>query len=296
MLKNIIRALRLPFLSASILPFVFGSLVVRKQFNLPAFILGLLAAAFTHLSANLINDYADSKSGVDWQDKRFFGSFGGSKLIQEKVLSEQFYLEAALLCAMIASLSVTLLAVVLKDASAIVLYLLVVFLSWQYSSGPLKFSYRMLGEVFIFLLFGPALVMGGYFIQSGIFPDLNSFLLSLPFGFFTLAILFANEIPDFADDKKAHKHTWVNMLGPKNSFILYYAIMLMGFLSVSMNIYRGYLAPLAALSFVFIVPAIKAMNILRRHYEDKFKLVQSSRLTIMIQFLVSVILILGIKR
>ena len=81
MLKNIIRALRLPFLSASILPFVFGSLVVRKQFNLPAFILGLMAAAFTHLSANLINDYADSKSGVDWQDKRFFGFFGGSKLI-----------------------------------------------------------------------------------------------------------------------------------------------------------------------------------------------------------------------
>ena len=75
----------LPFLSASVLPFVFGSLIIRDNFNLAGFLLGLVAVMSTHLSANLINDYADSKSGADWQDRSFYGLFGGSKLIQEKV-------------------------------------------------------------------------------------------------------------------------------------------------------------------------------------------------------------------
>jgi 1,4-dihydroxy-2-naphthoate octaprenyltransferase len=65
MLKNIIRALRFPFLCASVLPFVFGSLIQKHNFNLSGFLLGLVAVMGTHLSANLINDYADSKSGVD---------------------------------------------------------------------------------------------------------------------------------------------------------------------------------------------------------------------------------------
>ena len=72
MIKNISRALRLPFITASILPFIFGSLIVRKNFNSAGFTLGLLAAIFTHLSANLINDYFDSRSGVDWLDKNSF--------------------------------------------------------------------------------------------------------------------------------------------------------------------------------------------------------------------------------
>ena len=70
--KNIIRALRLPFINVSILPFVFGSLIARKNFNLSGFLAGLSAVIFTHLSANLINDYSDSRTEADWQDKSYF--------------------------------------------------------------------------------------------------------------------------------------------------------------------------------------------------------------------------------
>ena len=166
MISHLVRALRLPFLSASVLPFIFGSLIQRSSFNVKGFILGLSAAAATHLSANLINDYADSKSGADWQDRRFYGLFGGSKLIQEKVFSEKFYLRLALFFAFVSAFSVVLLAFVLKTIAVIGLYLVILFLSWSYSFGPLRFSYRRCGEFFIFLLFGPCLVMGGYFLMQ----------------------------------------------------------------------------------------------------------------------------------
>jgi 1,4-dihydroxy-2-naphthoate octaprenyltransferase len=292
--KNIIRALRLPFINVSILPFVFGSLIARKNFNLPGFLAGLSAVIFTHLSANLINDYSDSGTGADWQDKKFYGLFGGSKLIQEDLLPAKFYFKAALLCAGLALVSVILLAAVLKTYLVILIYPLIIIFSWQYTARPLSFSYNYLGEFFLFLLLGPVTVMGGYFIQTGIFPDLRSFILSLPAGFFTAAILFANEIPDFPGDSIAGKNNLVALCGPKKAFRLYYLIVFLGFCSIGLGIYLGYLGLVSLFSFLLIFLALKAGIILKENYADKPKLIVSSKLAINIQMLVIIILILGL--
>ncbi|MCX5695962.1 MAG: prenyltransferase [Candidatus Omnitrophica bacterium] len=294
MLKNIIRALRLPFITASILPFIFGSLISRQNFNLAGFAGGFFAVIFTHLSANLINDYFDSQSGADWQDRNFYGFFGGSKLIQDNLLPEKFYLGVALFCAGLAFICVILLSAILKSGFVLLIYLLIIVLSWQYTAGPLKFSYNYLGEFFIFLLFGPALVMGGYFIQTGIFPDLKSFLMSLPFGFFTAAILFANEVPDFQGDKNSGKHNLVSLCGVKRAFIFYYVLVALGLLAIFFCVSLRYLSGIYTLSFLLIILALKAGNILRSDYSDKIKLIRSSRLTINMQMLASIILILGL--
>ncbi len=294
MVKFIIRALRLPFITASILPFIFGSLIPKVNFNFPGFLLGFFAVFFTHLSANLINDYFDSKSGVDWLDKNFYGLFGGSKLIQENFLSEKFYLKSALFCAGIAFLCVALLAVILKSSFVLIIYLVILILSWQYTAKPLAFSYNYLGELFIFLLFGPALVMGGYFIQSGIFPDVKSFIMSLPSGFFTAAILFANEVPDFLTDKKSGKYNLVSLFGPRRAFIFYYCLIFAGLLAILICVFLGYLSPVSIFSLLLIILAVKAGNTLRSDYFDKLKLIGSSRLTMNIQAFTGIILILGV--
>jgi len=293
MVKDFFRALRLPFLSASILPFVFGSLVIKGNFNFIGFIYGFLAVAATHLSANLINDYADSKSGADWQDRNFYKFFGGSKLIQENVLADKFYLKAAIIFAFISGLCVILLSIVLHSLSVIWLYVLIITLSWLYSQEPLQFSYHRWGEFFIFILFGPALVMGGYFIQTRIFPDLKGFILSLPFGFLTTAILFANEVPDFSDDKKAGKFTWVSISKPERAFLLYYLLIGLAFLSILLNVIFRFLGAWALISLVFIIPAHKAAIILKKYPLDKIRLIESSKLTIAVQSLVSLVLIIG---
>ncbi len=292
MIKNIVRALRLPFLSVSILPFIFGSLIARGNFNLINFFWGFLAAATTHLSANLINDYADSRSGADWQDKNFYKFFGGSKLIQERIFPEKFYFKAAVIFAVIATVSVVFLSLSLNRLSVIGYYLAIIILSWSYSEKPLQFSYYRCGEFFIFILFGPVLVMGAYFIQTGIFPDLKSFMLSLPFGFLATAILFANEVPDFSSDKKAGKFTWVSITGTKGAFWLYYLLICLAFSSILLNVIFGYLSFWTLFSLVFIIPAHKAAIILKNFPFDKTRLIESSKLTIMVQSCVSLVLII----
>ncbi|MDD5595553.1 MAG: prenyltransferase [Candidatus Omnitrophica bacterium] len=292
--QNFARALRLPFITASTLPFIFGSLINRSNFNLLNFFLGLCCVAATHLSANLINDYADSQSGADWQDRNFYKFFGGSKLIQEKVLSEKFYLKTAIFFAIIAVFCAILLSIFLKSLLVISLFTGILILSWLYSKKPLQFSYHRLGEIIIFLLFGPVTVMGGYFIQTGIFPDLKSFLLSLPFAFLTAAILFANEIPDFQEDKGVGKFTWVSIFGEKKSFLLYALIVFFAFFFIFLNLTLGYLKPIVFLSLIFVLPALKACSILKKHPHDKMRLIGSSKITIALQTIVGIVLILGV--
>ncbi|MEI8350166.1 MAG: prenyltransferase [Candidatus Omnitrophota bacterium] len=293
-IKNLSRALRLPFLSASVLPFIFGSLYVRENFHIITFLFGLGAVIATHLSANLMNDYADSKSGADWQDKNFYKFFGGSKLIQEKVFSELFFKRLAAFTALAAGFCVLGLSITLKASSVVGYYLVILLLGWSYSHKPLQFSYRRCGEFIIFLTFGPALVMGGYFIQTKLFPDMKSFLLSVPFGIFTTAILFANEIPDYSDDVRAKKMNWVSILGLDRAYVFYRLLVVAGFISIVVLVQRRYVSPFALCSLLGIFPAVKAIGILKHHYLDKTKLMLSSKLTICIQVMVSVIMIAAI--
>lgn len=204
------------------------------------------------------------------------------------------YFRLAVLFVFLGAGSISLLAVLLKSFLAISLFLIIIFLSWSYSEKPLQFSYRRTGELIIFLLFGPVPVMGGYFIQTGIFPDLRSFLLALPFGFFTTAILFANEVPDYREDKKAGKFTWVSLTGIDKAFLLYLVLILLGLLSIILAVALGFLSFWAYVAFVALVPALKAVDILRQYPDNKLKLMQSSQLTIATQTIVSIILILSV--
>lgn len=286
-------ALRLPFISASALPFIFGSLIIRRNFDIPAFLLGLVCVISTHLGSNLINDYADSRSGVDWQDLKPYKFFGGSKFIQAGLIGEKFYFRASAFCFVLALGCALALSSACNRPAAVLYYLIIMVLGWSYSHKPLELSYHRLGEPIIFLLFGPSLVMGGYFIQTGIFPDAKSFLLSLPMGFLTAAILFANEIPDYPDDKKCNKINWVSFLGPEKSYIIYLVLMACAFGAVAVNLAAGFLGKAAFFSFVFTLPALKAAAILRDHYREKEKLIVSSKLTILVHGLVSLTLIMG---
>lgn len=293
-IKYFFRALRLPFVTASLLPFLAGSLLAKESFLLLRFSLGILIVLFTHLGANMINDYADARSGLDWQDKRFFGFFGGSKLIQENIFSENFFLYASLLLFLFAFLCVTAVSIIFNSPAVVFFYLLFLVLAVMYSLPPLSFSYHKLGELVIFVLFGPVSVMGGYYIQTQIFPHLKSFFISLPFGFFTTAILFANEVADYPEDKTGGKSTWASLFGPQNSYKVFFILYFLGFFSIGINMLLGYMSLWSIISLLALFFLNRAKAIIRSYYFDKTKLLESSRLTIRSHLIVGLSIILGI--
>jgi len=291
-LKAFFKALRLPFILASVLPFIAGSTLISQHFYLTGFLLGLFAVAATHLGANLINDYADSKSGLDWTDQKSYGFFGGSKMIQQNIFREAFYLEASSWFFVTAFIAVVFLSILLEDIAIIGFYLPVMILGIFYSQRPLQLSYNKLGEPVIFLLFGPVLVMGAHYIQGGELRDPASILLSLPFGLLTMSILIANEIPDYQDDRKYGKETWISFLGPRRSYLLYILFPVLALLSVGLSIFLEYLSEISFLAFLGLLPAGGAAFLLRRDFSDKDKLVLASKLAILSHALISLVITL----
>ena len=96
---------------------------------------------------------------------------------------------------------------------------------------------RGLGELAIFLTFGPLLTLGAYYAISSSTVELfsqgfyNAIYIGIPFGFLTTNILFINQFPDTTSDAKTGKNHLVVTFGKKNSRWGYLIILSAAFLS-----------------------------------------------------------------
>lgn len=289
-LKVYARAMRLPFLSASILPYIFGSLFMHNSFNWLTFSLGLCAVISGHIAGNLLNDYADSLTGVDELDTDFYGFFGGSKLIQHRVMSAATFLKMALVSIAICIISLICLVVYLDDYWLIAIILGALLLTASYSCKPLQLSYHGLGELVIAFIFGPVAVLGGAYLQHTPITD-TLFNMSLVFGLLTAAILVTNEIPDAPQDSKAGKKTLVVRIGNYNAFVLYITLVIAAYMFIVIQYWMGGLDWFALLALLLLFIPAKSMFILQKSYNDKPRLTEASKLAITHQTIVGAILI-----
>lgn len=287
------RALRLPFLGASLLPYGAGALSAPAAFRADTFLLGAGCVAATHLAANLVNDYADARSGGDALDPHYYGLFGGSKLIQEGRLSAHVYLRGAVAGAVLALALAALAAWRLRQPTTLAWGAAVVALAWSYSHGPLRLVCRGLGEATVCLLFGPATFAGGWFLQTGALPDSLAGAGGLPQGLFTAAVLVANEVPDAADDARCGKRTLLVRAGAPAGWRLYLLLSMAGLAMTAAAVVGGRLHA-AGLAAVAAVPAVAAAaSILRRCAGRKAACLQASRMAILAQGWVGAALVLA---
>ena len=75
-----------------------------------------------------------------------------------------------------------------------------------YTAGARPLGYLGLGEIFVFIFFGPVAVAGTYYVQS---LEINSIVIlgGLGPGFLSMAILVVNNLRDIKTDKKSNKKT-----------------------------------------------------------------------------------------
>ncbi|WP_324274495.1 1,4-dihydroxy-2-naphthoate octaprenyltransferase [Blastococcus brunescens] len=84
--------------------------------------------------------------------------------------------------------------------------------AWTYTGGPVPYGYRALGEVFVFVFFGPVAVVGTTYVQTGTLPGL-AFAMSVPVGLLIVAILVVNNLRDIDGDAAVGKRTLAVLLG-----------------------------------------------------------------------------------
>lgn len=292
----ITRAARINFLAASLIPFFTGwALALSAGFNInPMMVfLGAMGIASAHIAGNVLNDLADHQSGNDLIDDRRSPFFGGSKVIKDGLVTfrEMIFLAAVFFAVALACALVIFLAA--KDPVIILMLIGAGVLTAGYSLPPLKFSYRRLGELDIFLLFGVLPVAGSFYIFAGKFPG-ASVVVSLPVAFLITAVILCNEVPDATADRAAGKLNLISSSRKANAYKLYAGALILSYISIVANVVMGLASPFILLAAIFYVPGIKAALIIRNSHNDFEKLIKASAMTIALHFFAGIGIIIAV--
>lgn len=248
------------FTLASILPMVIVAVLLNQMNSLSIInaIISIIGIISVHIFGNLYNDYFDVKSGTDEVNNEYFNVgdkslmlrgaqiSGGSRAIELGLITLKktknlgnIMLLIASLCIIFLSINIYLETKSFKNIlGIIVIGFLGSFLAYFYTAKPLRLSARKgLGEIVIFLTFGPLLTLGSLFAMSNTpldiaFYTLKDFILiGIPLGLLTTNILFINQFPDYQSDKKSDKINLVVLFGKKFSRWIYLLNLMLIFFS-----------------------------------------------------------------
>jgi len=205
--------------TVTVMSVLLGALMAH-QFSWTWFLLTFLGALLMHAGVNVISDAFDYRRGVDtWR------VLGSSRVLVDGLMNPSAHLRWGLLLFGLGCV-IGLILAYFRGWPVIIFGLVGAILGFFYTAPPLGFKYKALGDLAVFLTFGPLIVMGTYYVLvQQIWWKL--FWLSVPFGLLTIAILHGNNFRDIEEDLRAGYKTIAGLLGPRGSSI-YYLVLVVG--------------------------------------------------------------------
>jgi 1,4-dihydroxy-2-naphthoate polyprenyltransferase len=186
-------------------------------------LLALLVAVALVIGVNYSNDYSDGIRGTD--DDRV----GPLRLVGSKAAEATAVRTAAFVCFSIAGLAGLTLVSLSRQWWWIAVGAACVAGAWFYTGGRRPYGYAGLGEVAVFVFFGPVAVLGTAVTQSGSVSAL-AIIASVAVGLLTCAVLVANNLRDIEGDGVVGKRTLAVLLGATDTRRFYVALVTVPFL------------------------------------------------------------------
>ena len=210
-------------LPAALAPVLVGSgaAAALDGFDLLPAVLALVVALALQIAVNYANDYSDGRRGAD-ADR-----VGPMRLVGSGAAEPRQVLTAALIAFAVSALAGLALAA-LSSWWLVAVGAVCMAAAWTYTGGPLPYGYRALGEVFVFVFFGPVAVVGTTYVQTGTLPGL-AWAVSVPVGLLIVAILVVNNLRDIDGDAAVGKRTLAVLLGDRATRIAFVGLFVVAF-------------------------------------------------------------------
>jgi 1,4-dihydroxy-2-naphthoate octaprenyltransferase len=255
-LTTLFLASRPKFLTASAAPVLVGSALgyaAAGTFSPVLFILALLAIMALHAGANMANDYFDHLSGNDWANQNPTPFSGGSRFIQQGILSPKSVLLTSLLA--LIGASVLGLFIVLLTESLFILALGVIGLlgGFFYTAPPVRLGYRAVGEVVIAFLFGLLPVYGSYYLQTHMLDGLP-LLPACIVGILVFLVILVNEFADVKADAAVNKKTLIVCCGITSGIWIYRIVLGTSYIVAVAAMFTHKLTFFAGLFYLLTLP------------------------------------------
>ena len=201
-----VRPATLPAAASGVVVGLGAALAAGATFRLDTALGCLAVALLLQVVANLANDLSDFRRGADTPDRAGPTRVASAGLVTERQLEVAIGLtigDAALIGLWLAWVG---------GPALVGLGVLAIVAALAYTGGPWPYGYRGLGEVFVFIFFGLAAVVGTAYLQALRLEPLFV-VAAIPVGALTTAILVVNNLRDIPTDAAAGKRTLAVVLG-----------------------------------------------------------------------------------
>jgi 1,4-dihydroxy-2-naphthoate polyprenyltransferase len=228
----------------------------KGSFKLLPVVAALTAAVLLQVAVNVANDYFDFMHGIDTPDR-----VGPSRAAASGLLSlRSMRLGMILITIMIIGIGAYLIFV--GGVPILIIGLASVLSVYLYSAGPFPLSTNALGDLFVFIFFGPVAVCGTYYVQT-LNLNIEILLVSVSVGMLITSILVVNNYRDIKTDTAGGKRTLAVVVGKKLTRIEYYLLVIIAYLIPPGLVFFADISPWVLISLFsapFWIPLFLDMN------------------------------------
>jgi 1,4-dihydroxy-2-naphthoate octaprenyltransferase len=248
-------AVRPHTLSAAVVPVLVGLALVLTDGTIDILlaVLTLIACLLVQMATNLVDEYSDHD-----RPEGKLKMVAPYKVIALGLLSRKAVKMGAIVCLGIAFL-IGVYIVLVTGWPILLICLVSVIAVYFYSAGPRPLGSMGLGQPIVFMLMGPAIVLGTYYVQMQVFT-MDAFLVSLALGCTVTAIMAANDIRDIEEDRVAGKNTIGTAFGLRVALWEYILLIVAAFIIVIALVAAGKIHLLSLISLLAIIQAIIAVR------------------------------------
>jgi 1,4-dihydroxy-2-naphthoate octaprenyltransferase len=214
----------------------------------------LVGVTLAHASNNLLNDYFDYQAGLDTPD--YARAQYAPHPILGGLLSERSLLQGVAV-AMGLQAAIALYLTWVHGPLVLLFALLGLAISVFYTAGPIRLKRIGLGELAVFVVWGPLMTGGTYFALTGSLPA-RVWAASLPYAFIVTTVLMGKHIDKIEMDAQRGIWTVPVLLGFARARRLTQALMILFYSLVVSLVLTHVLSSWVLLSFLSL-PRLRAV-------------------------------------
>ena len=239
----------------------------NHEFSILAAVTSVLGVVFLHLGMNLMDDLFDYKEGSAEARQTVANEGFRGRMIKYPYLTSGKATHKQLLgaVAVFFALAALMGGIVIAIRGWMILgwVAAALIIGVSYSGKPLKLGFRGLGELVIFLMFGPLMMTGVYFAVTGTL-DWKITWISIAVGLLVTNIVYSHSVLDAIPDKKMGKKTMAHLMGSgRGQIILSALINTVPYLMIAAGVIQGEMNP-AYLAVFIVLPVslwlVKSLN------------------------------------
>ncbi len=218
--------------------------------------LAIVGLVLAHAANNLINDYFDMTGGVDTDD--YVRALYAPHPVLAGWVTKSTLRNAILLLTFIDGL-IMLLLTYWHGPLVLVFALAGLFLSVFYVAPPLNLKRIGLGEVDVFVTWGPLMIGGTYLVATGSIP-LWVLVFSIPYALLVTSVLFGKHIDKIEPDSALGIRTLPVILGEHLARRTGQALMVAFYPLVLLAVLAGWTGPWVLLSVLAIPELVRTLR------------------------------------